>query len=71
LDVAKDGDTAKPLNGIEKIATHEKEIGEDGVKTQRADIYCKFIGCVNIRCAKADHAEIIKAEQGQADNQTA
>ena len=50
---------------------HEKEIGEDGVKTQQVDIYYKFIGCVNIRRAKADHAEIIKAEQGQADHRTA
>ena len=56
---------------IEKIVVHEKEIGEDSVKTQQVDIYCKFIGCVNIRRAKADHAEIIKAEQRQADNQTA
>ena len=56
---------------IEKIVVHEKEIGEDGVKTQQVDIYYKFIGCVNIRRAKADHAEIIKAEQGQADHRTA
>ena len=56
---------------IEKIVVHEKEIGEDGVKTQQVDIYYKFIGCVNIRRAKTDHAEIIKAEQGQADNRTA
>ena len=56
---------------IEKIVVHEKEIGEDGVKTQQVDIYYKFIGCVNIRRAKADHAEIIKTEQGQADNRTA
>ena len=56
---------------IEKIVVHEKEIGEGGVKTQQVDIYYKFIGCVNIRRAKADHAEIIKAEQGQADHQPA
>ena len=56
---------------IEKIVVQEKEIGEDGVKTQQVDIYYKFIGCVNIRRAKTDHAEIIKAEQGQADNRTA
>ena len=56
---------------IEKIVVHEKEIGEGGVKTQQVDIYYKFIGCVNLRRAKADHAEIIKAEQGQADNRTA
>lgn len=56
---------------IEKIVVHEKEIGEGGVKTQQVDIYYKFIGCVNIRRAKADHAEIIKTEQGQADNRTA
>ena len=56
---------------IEKIVVHEKEIGEGGVKTQQVDIYYKFIGCVNIRRAKADHAEIIKAEQGQADHRTA
>lgn len=56
---------------IEKIVVHEKEIGEGGVKTQQVDIYYKFIGCVNIRRAKADHAEVIKTEQGQADNRTA
>ena len=56
---------------IEKIVVHEKEIGEDGVKTQQVDIYYKFIGCVNIRRAKADHAEIMKTAKDQANNQTA
>lgn len=56
---------------IEKIVVHEKEIGEDGVKTQQVDIYYKFIGCVNIRRAKADYAEIMKTAKDQANNQTA
>ena len=56
---------------IEKIVVHEKEIGEDGVKTQQVDIYYKFIGCVNIRRAKADHAEIIRTVKDQANNYTA
>lgn len=56
---------------IEKIVVHEKEIGEGGVKTQQVDIYYKFIGCVNIRRAKADHAEIMKTAKDQANNQTA
>ena len=56
---------------IEKIVVHEKEIGEDGVKTQQVDIYYKFIGCVNLRHAKADHAEIIRTVKDQANNYTA
>ena len=56
---------------IEKIVVHEKEIGEDGAKTQQVDIYYKFIGCVNLRRAKADHAEIMKTAKDQANNQTA
>ena len=56
---------------IEKIVVHEKEIGEGGVKTQQVDIYYKFIGCVNIRRARADHAEIIRTVKDQANNQTA
>ena len=34
---------------IEKIVVHEKEIDEDGVKSQRIDIYYKFIGYVDFR----------------------
>lgn len=33
---------------IEKIVVHEKEVGEDGVKSQRIDIYYKFIGYVDL-----------------------
>jgi hypothetical protein len=35
------------------------------------DIYYKFIGCVNLRHAKADHAEIIRTVKDQANNYTA
>jgi len=34
---------------IEKIVVHEKVVDEDGTKSQRVDIYYKFIGCVNLR----------------------
>ena len=34
---------------IEKIVVHEKQVDEDGTKSQRVDIYYKFIGCVNLR----------------------
>ena len=34
---------------IEKIVVHEKEVDEDGTKSQRVDIYYKFIGCVNLK----------------------
>ena len=34
---------------IEKIVVHEKVVDEDGIKSQRVDIYYKFIGCVNLR----------------------
>ena len=34
---------------IEKIVVHEKAVDEDGIKSQRVDIYYKFIGCVNLR----------------------
>ena len=34
---------------IEKIVVHEKVLDEDGTKSQRVDIYYKFIGGVNLR----------------------
>ena len=34
---------------LEKIVVHEKVVDEDGTKSQRVDIYYKFIGCVNLR----------------------
>ena len=34
---------------IEKIVVHEKQIDEDGIKSQEIDIYYKFIGYVNMR----------------------
>lgn len=34
---------------IEKIVVHEKQVDEDGVKSQAVDIYYKFIGYVNMR----------------------
>lgn len=34
---------------IEKIVVHEKQIDEDGVKSQEVDIYYKFIGYINMR----------------------
>lgn len=34
---------------IEKIVVHEKQVGEDGVKSQEVDIYYKFIGYINMR----------------------
>ena len=34
---------------IEKIVVHEKVVDEDGTKSQRVDIYYKFIGCVNLK----------------------
>lgn len=34
---------------IEKIVVHEKQVDEDGVKSQEVDIYYKFIGYINMR----------------------
>ena len=34
---------------IEKIVVHEKQIDEEGVKSQEVDIYYKFIGYINMR----------------------
>ena len=34
---------------IEKIVVHEKQVDEDGVKSQEVDIYYKFIGFINMR----------------------
>ncbi len=34
---------------IEKIVVHEKQIDEDGIKSQEVDIYYKFIGYINMR----------------------
>lgn len=34
---------------IEKIVVHEKEVDQDGVKSQRVDIYYKFIGYIDLR----------------------
>ena len=34
---------------LEKIVVYEKEENQDGVKSQRIDIYYKFIGYVNLR----------------------
>ena len=34
---------------IEKIVVHEKQVDEDGVKSQEVDIYYKFIGYINLR----------------------
>lgn len=34
---------------IEKIVIHEKEVDKDGNKSQRIDIYYKFIGYVNMK----------------------
>ena len=36
---------------IDKIVVQEKVVDEDGTKSQRVDIYYKFIGCVNLRQA--------------------
>lgn len=33
---------------IERIVVHEKTIGEDGKKTQKVEIYYKFVGVVEI-----------------------
>ena len=42
--------TAPLLNElIEKIVVHEKQIDEDGIKSQEVDIYYKFIGYINMR----------------------
>lgn len=34
---------------IEKIVVHEKQIDEDGIKSQQVDIYYKFIGYINMK----------------------
>lgn len=34
---------------IEKIVVHEKQVDEDGIKSQEVDIYYKFIGYINMR----------------------
>ena len=34
---------------IEIIVVHEKQVDEDGVKSQEVDIYYKFIGYINMR----------------------
>lgn len=33
---------------IEKIVVHEKTVNEDGSKSQRVDIYYKFIGFIKM-----------------------
>lgn len=34
---------------IEKIVVHEKQVDEDGGKSQEVDIYYKFIGYINMK----------------------
>ncbi len=48
---------------IKKIVVHEKVVAEDGSKSQRVDIYYKFIGCVNQKrdpCSYPTASEVLR-----------
>ena len=56
---------------IEKIVVHEKEIGPDGIKTQRVDIYYKFIGLISQKAEGGCEGEVTKAKRPETQVQTA
>lgn len=54
---------------IEKIVVHEKVVEEDGTKSQRVDIYYKFIGCVNLKRAGFYDDGEVRVQSMQAQEQ--
>ena len=48
---------------------HEKVVEEDGTKSQRVDIYYKFIGCVNLKRAGFYDDGEVRVQSMQAQEQ--